>query len=451
MILLYVLIVAALSANPLLSIAAMALLPLFARLTWRRAEPPLLFLALVAQWVGVAAVVFHAGLLNIDVARMSGAAQVEKAVWLGLVGLVTAAVGMRLGLRGLKDGSRPGRGASAVDRFSSGRVAAFYWASFVTGIAAKGLMWTNPRFSQILVAAQSVRWVFFFLLAYLAVSKRGARYHLVVAFAVEMLLGMTSFFAEFKHPFFVLIVAFLSVGWRLTTRRLAAVAGLAIGALTLGVLWSSVKEEYRDFINGGSGHQVIVVPLASRLEKIVELYGDLGVDSIGDGLERFAARMAYTEMFAFVLENVPATLPYEGGRLTAGAVQHVLMPRFLFPNKAAVDQTELASQYTGLFFAGDTAVSLGYMVELYVDFGPLGMVVATLVLGYVLGRVYRFFGSEPDNRLLGLVLAIPVIGCANAFEIGLTNLLGSLVMNFLVMAAFLKFTGERAIGWLERA
>ena len=58
---------ASLSANPLLSVAALLSLVAFIRLLWRPGEPPVLAFAVSFQWIQVTSKVFHANYLGLPV------------------------------------------------------------------------------------------------------------------------------------------------------------------------------------------------------------------------------------------------------------------------------------------------------------------------------------------------------------------------------------------------
>jgi len=70
-----------LTANPLLTVASVLVLPLFIRLLWRQDEPPVLLFAISFQWAQVTAKVFHADYLGLDIAALSRSSHVVQAVW----------------------------------------------------------------------------------------------------------------------------------------------------------------------------------------------------------------------------------------------------------------------------------------------------------------------------------------------------------------------------------
>src|SRR5438552_3750324 len=92
---------AMLSSNPLLTAGSIIALLLIARLLWRPGEPPVLLFAAGYQWIQVTMLVFIADYDGASVMTKSFSPQIDKAIWLGLVGLVVLSAGIRVGVRHL--------------------------------------------------------------------------------------------------------------------------------------------------------------------------------------------------------------------------------------------------------------------------------------------------------------------------------------------------------------
>ena len=94
------------TANPWLTAASILSLPLYMALLWRKGETPVLLFAVSFQWLQVSAKVFHADVLGVPISDIGwwlggSSPSIERAIWLGLIGLAVLAVGMRLGMRKL--------------------------------------------------------------------------------------------------------------------------------------------------------------------------------------------------------------------------------------------------------------------------------------------------------------------------------------------------------------
>jgi hypothetical protein len=129
-----------------------------------------------------------------------------------------------------------------------------------------------------------------------------------------------------------------------------------------------------------------------------------------------------------------------------GAIQHVLMPRFLFPNKPAIHDSYRTRFYTRLHVAGPeegTSVGIGYMGESYVDFGPVGMFTPIFLLGLFYGFIYRWFVQYYELKVIGfaIVTSIIIFG-ASALEVTNTKLVGGNLMCLIILGVFAKFGGH---------
>jgi len=444
-------VVGLLSTNPLLTLLCFWVVPLFVILLWRRFEPPILLFAVMVQWAEVSTKVLHADVLNISVEAMFKDAIVVESVVRGLVGLVILALGMRLALKGL-------HGQPTDEVWKEGMEVSIpqtwhlYLGAFVLSLVLQGFIWLLPGLTQILLPILNLKWVFFFVLAYAVFLKKRNYEILWLTVAIEVVVGFSGFFSGFKQVFFVLAVAYMSIGARMRGRRLAFVAAITIMVFALGVVWMTVRKDYRNFVNAGTGMQVVMVNMEQRLSKLFELASDSELADYIEGADRLARRIAYVDMFSHVLNRVPESIPHEDGKLWARAIRHVIMPRILFPEKARLrSDSETTMIYTGMSLSSDsegTSISMGYMVESYIDFGSTLMYAPVFLLGLLWGGMYRYFVTRGPPQLLGYAVAVTVLINANQFGMQTNKLMGSMLMSFIVMALLLRFALPYLRGWI---
>jgi ABC-type thiamin/hydroxymethylpyrimidine transport system permease subunit len=87
------------------------------------------------------------------------------------------------------------------------------------------------------------------------------------------------------------------------------------------------------------------------------------------------------------------------------------MPRIIFPNKAPLpSDTDIMAKYSGLrnVWDANTSISLGYLAELYVDFGIIGAVFAAGIIGALIGAACRYLQSRKHASVL-LVAGVCII------------------------------------------
>jgi hypothetical protein len=189
-----------------------------------------------------------------------------------------------------------------------------------------------------------------------------------------------------------------------------------------------------------------LVPVSQRATKLLELVGNLNGQKIHDGLEQLVLRVSYVSLFATTLETVPDVIPFERGKLWWESIRHVLMPRLFFPDKPPINDSDRVNRYSGTQVATaeqGTSISLGYMTESYIDFGPVGMFAPIFLLGVFYGLIYRFFAWKYRPRLPGLAMATAIlIFGAYLIESSNIKLVGGNLMCVVVIGAFAKTVGR---------
>lgn len=432
------------TANPLLTPFCILMLPVLATLLWIPGEPPVLAFACGMQWLQASAAIFYANSYGRPLAFEHDGQQLELATWLSLVGILALAMGMKLA-----QWRRTYRGDEDVKRetlmLEPVRLLLCYVAALGIPYLVSATLALAPGLVQAVRALAMLRWIPVFLLAQVVLTRRRGYWLLGIVVVHELATGFLGFFGGFKGIFFVLLVVlptagYLFKGWRLVQSVLLV---LAIGVFAS--IWTAIKPEYREFLNQGTGEQVVLVPVGERFQKLGELIGGLDRNSIALGLEDAILRVSYVSFFAATIGNVPSHIPYEQGGLWWGAVRHVLMPRLFFPDKPAIEDSQRVVKYAGIEVAGaeqGTSISLGYMAESYIDFGPVGMFIPIFLLGMFYGMIYRYFIGHYQLRLLGFAMATSILAFgAYMIETSNIKLVGGNVTSFIVLWAFAKFCG----------
>lgn len=435
---------ALLSANPLLSCVAIGILPILAYLTWRPGEPPVLFFAVFFQWLQVSMAVFYANFMGKDISTPPNVPTMETAVLLSMAGVVLLALGMRFGA----DWKRRRKlvpDSSVTIRYSEKKIWIVYLILFVLGIALPPFLWQVNQLRTVVLGLLHLKWVAYFVLVYLAFARGGGlrNKYLLAGTALEILFGFSGYFSGYKQVFFILGIAFLTARARLKTKDIVPLTTIILTVFFLSVCWTSIKVDYRDFLNQQTGQQVVLVSFSKRIQAVTDMVLELDSASFLDGMDKLAQRIAYVEMFARVVESVPRYIPHEDGMLWWTAIKHISVPRLLYPAKAVLpSDSELTSRYTRVFWAGaeqGTSISMGYMAESYIDFGIVGMFAPIFLCGLLWGLMYRYFMRKVPYRIIAYGMVTALLVNANQFEMHSVKLLGGMLMNFLVFAAVVKF------------
>jgi hypothetical protein len=403
------------------------------------------------QWLQAAGIIFYANAYGMSLAEIFGGPQLERATWLSLIAVASDALGMRAALVRLPP-IPPNVMSLIASRVNIRNAFIVYLLFFLISTAADVFAFAVPSFAQPIYGLTTLKWVAIFILFYSVIQKKSGYGFLLVALLIEFSIGLVGYFSGFKGVFFVLLVAALT-SQALRRRQLAAITVIAGVLFITGVVWSAIKQDYRDFLNQGSGQQEITVSLEERGAKLSDLIGDFSWTSFNNGLDSLVLRVSQVNLFALTMINVPDSVPYEKGGLWADAVRRIFTPRFLFPNKPIADDSERANLYTGTEIAGaerGTSISIGYVAESYVDFGPVLMFLPIFGLGVFYGLIYRFFALRTSQRLIGasIAVAILVFG-AYTLETSNLKLLGTNTAAVIVIGGLYFSFGGALDRWLR--
>ena len=438
------------SANPLLTPFAIGLLPMFWKLLWRRNEPPVLAFAAAMQWLQAASGVFYADAYGMTLSEIFGGPQLEWATRLSLIAVAVNALGMRLALVRLS----PLTSSQLTSKASHVNIAnsfVAYLFCFAIATVAGFFAFAVPSLAQPIYALVTLKWLAIFILFYSVIQQQSGYVFLFFAVVLELSVGVMGYFADFKGVFFVLLVAALT-STRLRRKHLVATIMIAASLFVLGIVWSAIKQDYREFLNQGSGEQEVVVSLEERGAKLSELVGNVSWETFTNGLDALVLRVSQVNLFALTLLNVPDRVPYADGALWGDALKRIVTPRLFFPGKAVVDDSERANLYTGIQIAGverGTSIGVGYVAESYVDFGPVFMFMPIFVLGLFYGLIYRLFVFCRE-KLLGFAIATSIL-VFGAYTIETSNakLVGVNVTVLLVMGILYLFFRRSFTQWLQ--
>jgi len=399
---------------------------------WRPGELPILLLPVCVQFNAVALKPISTAFTNSPLDDLADFdANLEPAALLGLAGVAALVFGLRMGA----GNARVPTFDAAIEGWTFRRILALTFVAILFGHALDFIAGNAGGARQIVLALSGIKWAGLFVLAYSALAMRQGLCWLVLVAGIELLLGMSGFFGEFRLVLFVLLTAAIAAARR--PYQSGPIVAIVLGAvLTLGlaVFWSAVKIPYRDFLNQGTGAQVVLQPLDERLGFLADEAINFDGRKFAIGYELLLARLSYIDFLAVTMERVPEVLPHEGGALLGGAVWHVLTPRILFPDKPDVpSDTLITAHYTGLANAvsadANTSISIGYLGELYIDFGVGGALLACFLMGLACGRCYRMIRDHPRTpMLINYGLCTTVALSLSSFEIALIRLVGTFLM-----------------------
>jgi hypothetical protein len=428
--------------NGLLALASVLVLLIGTKLLSRPGEAPILLFIFAYQWLQASIAIFYASWLGTTISEVTRYTRIvggnaDLATILSLSGILALAVCMRLGAGAY----RPEYARDAQDvarRYASVRFWFYvYGVAWLVATMAQSASLVFPGLSQPLLALGRLKWAFFFILGYVTfVNRIAGRKYLIIAFVVEFLMSLGSFFSEFKMVFFFTLLPLVAAGVRPSIRQWMTMCMLGSGLLACVLVWTSIKGEYRAAARGPEAAQVVTLDYLERLRTLWGLLSELDSTKLAVGSDQLVTRISNIDFFAIVLEVVPDKLPYEGGAIWIDALTRSIMPRVIFAEKAIIDDSSRTRKYTGLAVAGGeqgTSISLGYLAESYIDFGPAGMLLPISLLGLLIGYIHRsMLASRGMELLLSMGLGTVVCFNVSTLETSITKSFGGLVVTLLV-------------------
>lgn len=261
-----------------------------------------------------------------------------------------------------------------------------------------------PSVRQIIVTADTARLGILFLVLRRFLSPRPRWMMIGGILALEVVFGITGFFAGFREPLVLAALAVLEIFDRRNLRHWMALGAAGVCAVGVGLLWMGIRTEYRrDYVeidNFSSSR-------SARLRDIQSLSVDFlrgDRDSTWDTADKLVDRMWAIYYPALAVERVPSHVPHTNGEILSAALVHIVTPRVFFPDKPELQSdSEKVRKYSGVFVAGaeqNTSIAFGYAAEAYIDFGVPVMFLPVLGFGLALGVLYLLFYRFIHHREL---------------------------------------------------
>lgn len=431
-----------------------------AGVTWRRNEPPILPFCLTYQWFFVVTGYLYGtktggylddlGLHSVDI--------LEGAIGLSLVGFLVIAAGIRATwgfiaappLRTFEGRLEESEGYDVRRLFWI--VGAVFLLSWFFEVGP-GIL-HGSSVGQMIEKVLDFREVLLVMLLALVLHANAGFKYAVVAFVIAIVPQFASVQTDFKTLFFY-VIALMATEWRpgttlrqlqIRNRRIVTVTtAICTVILVSGVLWEgAVKPVWR--WAGVEGNPV------ERTQAFFEISSEAVRElEFSEGVQALISRVESTGQFALVLRRVPEVIPHEHGALLRRTVEHVTMPRLIFPDKAALNATDLATKYADLKIREGTSVGIGYMAEFYVDFGSFGMFIPMFFYGLLIGGIYTLIARGSGSFALFSGGAIVIfIDHFTSYEGEFAKLVGGLIMSTVIFLLIVHFAGPTLHRWIQR-
>ena len=445
------------SDEPLLFFYAGALLLYILKIFWRSNESKHLLVNLLLYWAVVAILIPYAELTNKplnDLVRY-GKSNIRLASWIGLFALTAYLLGIQIQIKNIKRVDEESL-FTLLRGYDSNKILLLYVIVSLLSAALNSSIIHIPG-GQLLLAVSYLKWVLLtFLIIHTLVVPNNKKL-VVFIFIAEVLLSFSGFWAAFKDYVLVALGAYLIFIPKLNLRTYFLLFTVFAFSILLAVIWTFSKGEYRNYLTGGERSQVIVkednIGNINKFYEIVQtnFSNENFSENFFIGLENLIYRVSYVEFLAMTIKQVPTYLPHEEGSLLISAVEHVVKPRILFPNKKSIYDSELTSKYTGVQFSGveqGASFSLGTVAESYIDFGKYYMFIPIIFFGFWVGWMYKYLIVNGYNIIWGICYSAPIFQFAWSFPVPTSKFFGWSITYFIGFWFLNKYIIKYLDEWL---
>lgn len=417
-------------------------------LLWRPGELQVLLFLMIYQWTQVSSSVFYASFMGISVSELIfGFPSMDRASMLVLFALIIMALGMRLGV-GRQNFVSVAHMRHAILVIPAARWLHLHILFCLLSFFSMSLSIAIPVLSQPLLALADFKWVTFVALTVVTFSGKDASKPIwLLFFLLEFLSSLGGFFSSFKFVFIYTLISLTAINVRIKLLQVLSGIFLIIMLFTLALYWTSIKPEFRSFLNQGEQSQNVLVSPLEALEKLIDLSVEVKVDDLSRSSFAMLTRFSEIDMFSAVLDHVPSVNAHVWGSLWGDSILRPFMPRILFPEKAIIDESALSREFTGLEMAGfeqGTQISMGYIAESYIDFSELFMWVPLFIFGFFIGRTHRWLIESPNGfGIIGFSLSCSIFLQIGSLGFSSAKLFGGILVSLIVAYLLLNYAVPR--------
>jgi len=235
---------------------------------------------------------------------------------------------------------------------------------------------------------------------------------IILVLTIETGSGLIGFFAGFREPLVLAILAVLEVFDRRKTEHRVALGLFVAAGAVLGLLWIGIRTDYRRDFTELDTYQTTSARRVTAVQDLAGAWWHRDTEDLLIDVDFFIERMWAIYYPALAVSRVPQSVPHTNGALLWAVIQHITMPRVFFPDKAKLpSNSDLVRQYAGIWVAGEeegTSIAFGYAAESYVDFGAPLMFLPMIVFFTFMGAAYAWLMNRVHHRELAVGLTTVV-------------------------------------------
>jgi len=206
---------------------------------------------------------------------------------------------------------------------------------------------------------------------------------LLMSLTLPLITLVTQGFVSFGVAALIAICAFTAIFYR--PRVKLVLVGLLVGyiAFSFYIGYMKERETIRDAVWGGQDYSVRLERMKALFTSF-EFFNPLDPDHLKDVDQRLNQNILVGASVSYLSNGFEN---YASGETLVEAVE-ALIPRAFWPDKPLGGGSgDLVSRYTGISFGVNTSVGIGQVLEFYINFGVIGVIIGFLFLGTIIGVV----------------------------------------------------------------
>lgn len=270
---------------------------------------------------------------------------------------------------------------------------------------------------------------------------------LIAALCLPFFTIITQGFLGYGTVAFLAVFSFISTFYR--PRWKLVILGLALTyfGFSFYVSYMRDRNEIRQVVWGGQSLDRRVEQVYSTLSSI-EWFNPYDTAH----LRRIDDRLNQNYLVGAAIQHLQSGAQKFAAGETLVQAMIALIPRAIWPKKPVVaGSMDLATTYTGIPFAHGTSVGIGQVLEFYINFGTLGIVVGFLVLGVIISVIdtaahERLINGDWQGFVLWYLPGIAFLQAGGSL-VEVTSSAGAAVVTALLVNRFvLRHLSGRRVG-----
>jgi hypothetical protein len=218
-------------------------------------------------------------------------------------------------------------------------------------------------------------------------------------------------------------------------RRIPWLALILLGSFYL-LIWGS-RDDFRNLAWYGPYQNLNSYRKAFLYLKLVRERTFNEKDYTMMAYKKLSYRTSHLVTFLKTVELTPRYIPYWGG-YTYRTLAYSLIPRFIFPDKP---QKQVGSEFGHRYHLlapedQSTSYNLPFIVEMYINFGPTGVVLGMFIFGLLLRILYTLV-NHPDcgdgGLLIGTLLFCNLLNIESDFSLIFGNVFQYALLFYFIL------------------